>query len=63
MSTVGENINEVERIAAEKAEKSRRDNEARAAAQKAEEEAKAAEEAAKGNPDANFSDAPNDQDQ
>ena len=52
---------ELDAIAAEKAEKSRRDNEARAAAQKAE------EEAAKGNPDANFSDAfstaPNDQDQ
>ena len=36
---------ELDAIAAEKAEKSRRDNEARAAAQKAEEEAKAAEEA------------------
>ena len=46
MSTVGENINEVERIAAEKAEKSRLDNERRAKEQE-EKARREAEEAAK----------------
>ena len=47
----GATVEELEAIAAEKAEKSRRDNEARQAAQKAEEEKRAAEENQNNKPD------------